>query len=168
MKINGKCLETRGISGESAGRRLGEPSELHTRLRRSFPLRWHMNRDRLIVANGARGLTLPEWLPCDQLWLTALLNLPPAQSKTPVKQSAKKFLHCFWSSLNCGNGHVSSCRCAAASVLINLQLHLQVASPSSLFSFPGLFFKGSFAVHSAFIKQNWLFALFTLDSFSSD
>lgn len=134
MKINGKCLETRRISGESAGWQLGEPSELHTGLGRSFTLRWHMSRDRLRLANGARGLTLPESLPCDELWLTALLNLPPAQSKTPVKQSAKKILHCFWSSLNCGNGHLSSCRCCS-SVFANQEIAAaSLASRLLLFS----------------------------------
>lgn len=84
------------ISGESAGRRLEEPSDSHTKLAGSFTLSRATYRDRPRLANGARGIAWPESRLCDGLRLTALLNLPPAQSKTPVKHPAKKILHCHF------------------------------------------------------------------------
>lgn len=91
-----KRLEISRISGESAGRRLEEPSDSHTKLAGSFTLSRATYSDISRLANGARGIAWPESRLCDGLRLTALLNLPPAQSKTPVKHPAKKILHCHF------------------------------------------------------------------------
>lgn len=86
-------LEISRIPGESARRQLEEPSDSHTKLAGSFTLSRVTYSDRSRLTNGARGIAWPESRLCDGLRLTALLNLPPAQSKTQVKHPAKKILH---------------------------------------------------------------------------